>query len=736
MSARDVDLEFEQAYQRLFSTSAAPTGAGRSTSTSSEPRAESSQAPHLVDNDLRSWSTSAAPSRGDRSRQPHGLDALPPLAGKSWLQERAPRVQQTQRERPSQARSLQSPLDALARHASNTKGKARASPQHLEAEERPMKRAQRNSTAMSAPAVPQSNNVPYPGSVAYFPYPTGQPSYQVSGPLIASGSSMATMPGQAVAWTQPIMSAGPMPAIGYPGFSASVTFSQPQFFASPPQPVPSAPVAVPTSDAWPQQYAAPPMSYKQPQYKTSVSGPRPSPHASSSSSVGRLVEHASALRKWSKKQASQIDSKEHLRRAFKSASNADVQKLRVKQKRQPKQPKQPKPQQQEPWIPDVDRPELRIPKKRGRPPRIRDASPPDVKPLANATETAIRIKTEEGAEMQPMKTATVRPTFDGSLPLASDRGAPTNREAHTLFIHSPRRLQWLARLAIVRAEQKTTSGKDAGPSVAETSQWARWSNSVAARLQHLRNEAFPINDEASTCASASQQTHSQSDPVGLFPREKRHAYVALRKDQHSAKRTASTRICIRKLLRYLSNTAKAAEGFDSRKEARAFLKDKHRADRLAKYMLKSTRPTALDLRRMWSVWARAAHARSLSKADVPDKQQSRVSFAPPVDDFSQQPKAGEGERGIQVKLEPTSPSITRFVYTPPRTAQVKQEPDSDGIATPLLPEAPFLGAASTTLSQADAERSPAAAVRTQAPLFLRRNFRVYQLLGLKDLPLS
>ncbi|CDS00609.1 uncharacterized protein SPSC_01843 [Sporisorium scitamineum] len=735
MNARDVDLEFEKAYQRLFSTSAAPTADGRSSSASSEPQAKSSKAPHIVDNNLRSTSTSASAARLDRSKQLHGLSALQPFSEKVRSQERSAPVQQLHRERHLQTRSLKSPLDALVRHASNSKGKARGSSQ-LEPEERPVKRGHRSSTATPAPVVPHSSSVPYPGSLAYYPYPTGQPSYQVSGPLIASGSNMASMPTQAVAWTQPIMSAGPMPAIGYPGFSASVTFSQPQFFASPPQPVPSA-VAAPPSDAWSQQYAAPPTSYdQQQQFNSTASSSRHQPRAFSS--VGRLVEHDNALQQWNKEQAAKFDSKEHLRRTFKSAPLVDVQKVKVKQDRRQNKAKQQ--QQQSPWRPDIDENDLRVPKKKGRTARVRDATPQDVKPPINATEPTIRIKAEGGTEAQPLNPAKPRPAFDGSLPLASDRGPPFNKETHTLFIHSQRRLRWLARLAILRAEQRADGGSRVVPSVADTSQWARWSNSVAARLQNVRIEAVSNNDET----SASQQTQSQSDPAGLFPRDKRQAYVVLRKGQHSAKRTASTRVCMRKLLRYLAKTVAAAERLDSRKERLAVLKDKHRTVKLAKHMLKFARPTALDLRRMWSVWARAAHANSLNKtggaaAGRVETRQRWVSFAlPSALDSSNQADIGvtEDEGGTKVKLEPASPS-TRIMHTPPpNIAQVKQEPDSDGIMTPLLPGTPTPGGAGSPF-KAEVEAAPnAAAVHKQSPLFLRRNFRVYRLLGLDGLPLS
>ncbi|CBQ68002.1 conserved hypothetical protein [Sporisorium reilianum SRZ2] len=748
MSARDVDLEFEKAYQRLFSTSAAPSsGAGRSSSASSEPRAESSQAPHTVDHGLQSLSRTASASRVEKAKQPHGLSALQSVPRKSKAQERPAQVQ---RERHSLPRSLQSPLDALARHASNSKGKARASTGQLEAEERPAKKAQRSSTATPAPAVPHSGSVPYPGSVAYYPYPTGQPSYQVSAPLIASGSNMTSMPAQAVAWTQPIMSAGPMPAIGYPGFSASVTFSQPQFFASPPQAVPSA-VAAPSPDAWSQQYAASATSYEpqqqqqqqqQHRFDTTPSESRTRPHASSSS-LSAADENAIARRKWNLEQAALFDSKEHLRRTFREASVFDLQKLKAKQKQQkqqkeakkqkePKQPKKQKPQkpqkqqqqQQEPWTPDLADNEPRAPKKRGRPARVRDDDPPQGGiPLVNATDATIRVKTEEGAETLPLNAAAPRSAFDGSLPLASDRGRPYDRESHTLFVHPQLRLRWLARLAIVRAEQQANGGGQASPSAADTSQWARWSNSVYARLPGLGNSASPPRDEA----SSTQQTHSQSDPAGLFPRDKRHAYIALRKTQHSAKRTASTRICVRRLLRYLAKTAAAVDALGPHIEKPAVLRDKHRAAKLAKHMLTTARPTALDVRRMWSVWARGAHARSVDKAGGPPRQQRRVSFAAPF-------RVAEGESVAQVKMEPPSPSTTRTWLTSPRTAKVKQEPDSDGIMTPLVPASPALGGASTPL-EAGAAQS-AAAVRVCAPLFLRRNFRVYRLLGLAHLPLS
>ncbi len=90
--------------------------------------------------------------------------------------------------------------------------------------------------------------------------------------------------------------------------------------------------------------------------------------------------------------------------------------------------------------------------------------------------------------------------------------------------------------------------------------------------------------------------------------------------------------------------------------------------------------------------------------------------------------------GFKVKLEPGSASAQRLQLE----KFVKQEPESDGIVTPALRGTPILGARSVHAGRQDATWSSAACVgggTGRSPLLLRRNFRVYRLVGMSDLPL-
>lgn len=818
MSARDVDFEFERAYQRLFasSTSVGPqtSGADKSSERSPQWRAESPKLTRTVSNDSRSGRATASTPRVDRPKQPRNIDAgLLSLSRQASfskarphsMRQETPQSQPDRRQGHPRPQAFQSPLDALARHksASDSKGKARAYT-HYEERPIPTPKPERNVTTpapISLSIPPQSNSIPYQESVTYYPYPTGQPLHQLPGQLANAGSGIASVPGHAVAWTQPIAPAASMPAIAYPGFSASVIFSQPQFFASPPQAVQSMATPMP-SDPGPQQRTSQqtgPAStshneQKQRESATTPSDSRqpplasfPSPSASSFSSPSSPSSSSSPRKmnldgikatgtRWNEEQAAHLGNEENVSHIFKEPAYLKVVQRRAlqTQSRDPKQKKVP-----------VDENGVPIIRKRGRPPRVRENLQPAVSEI-NATASTVPIK-KEAVQSPHSHVEASSPHLERCLALPEHRTRPHFKETHTLFVHSERRLRWLARIAISQTDQRTSAVYRAERSAAERIEWSRWGVSVAADVFLPHSQPTPPNDTQATSDDlpASQiQSQSQPDPSGLFPRDKRRAYVALRKELHSANRTASSRICVPRLVRYLAKVSAAAQAMTWSRRRRAYLDRKHRAAKLAKYMLKSVRPTALDVRRMWSVWALAEHARDSSKignggASVQqrEKGKGRVAFAatPSLEDVQQgviaRSAQTEDERRTpapalevapqgasadgadikgetRIKREPESPSVERNQSVPtlgptqmPR-AQLKQEPDSDIIMTPAL-TSPHLPASrspeSAQVARSAASLNPAngdVGARKEAPLFLRRNFRVYRLIGMTDFPIS
>ncbi|KAJ9476580.1 hypothetical protein PHBOTO_000245 [Pseudozyma hubeiensis] len=752
MSARDVDLEFERAYQRLFArstpTETGASGAARRSEDSSEPQAGSSKISHAVDNGSRPEPPAPSTSRTE-SKPLRNIDAgLLSLARQTSMKKarsqaehrQSPQVHPPQRQGQVRPKITQSPLDALALHrtASSSKGKGRAH-SHADTEDRHAGSAERIAPS-SGPAQTHPGSMPYQGPVAYYSYPAGQPSYQVSSPLMAPGQSMAHVPGQAIAWTQPIMSAGPMPGIAYPGFSASVTFSQPQFFASPPQALPSAVSGVP-SDGWSQsqqhtsQRSASTASFHeqhgQPHLNTALSSSRRRlPASSPRKDAAAKMRDGGAI--------AQLDSKAYIRHGFREPAHWEMVRQKALKKQKRKQKKE-----------LLDENGMVIPRKRGRPPRIRELSPQDAMPEGSAMVGPGHIKTET-VDAGALHVDVPAPSLGACLRLPADRGCPYNKETHTLFIHSARKLRWLARIAIAQTDQRTSLPYRAERSAAERIEWARWSASIAAPVEEKIPQDTPATSDSGTASQV--QSQSQSDPAGLFPRDKRRDYVALRKELHAAKRVASTRICVPNLVRYLARTSGKAEGIKWNRRKREYLDRKHRAAKLAKYMLKSVRPTALDVRRMWSVWARAAHACGSGNdagdgaaAAAPQWRKRRVSFAAALKLESPEPASGAAvdvDDGARVKMEPESPSALRTKLIPgllcrSDPARVKSEPGLDGVMTPELPGTPV---ARSDVGGTPSSLHTLAGVgdgrRTRSPLFLRRNFRVYRLVGLSDLPLS
>lgn len=733
MSARDVDLEFEKAYQRLFGTSA-PTEAGGSAHSSFQANtaAESSKTPHTCKDTLRLESGSAAPSaarvvsqqrqarndqvRASSSHRPARRDPIPPT----------PRATPTERGQPLQQPKSRSNLYAFARYdtpaaSSSSKEKGRTS-SNRDPEDRYMGEHEPRVTYARGASSSLSVGPPQGAGMAYYQYPHNQVPYQVAAPLVGPG--LASVPGQAVTWAQPVVSAGSMTAVAYPGFSASVTFSQPQFFAShPPQVQPT--ITTLPSDTWPPQYTpqdsgmmAPSHLPAQQRGQQHLERPQGGPHLQQQrgpalkkpmAAERKLVpasipSHSDSRRASALKQslAPAKRSERHLTSIEEGVSGALKQEPKAKGKQ---------------WKPLLDENGMIVPRKRGRP-RLRPLSPEDAKPVIKRPKDVVRVKKETVEELV-RGAASPSTAFDGSLPLHENVGPPYNLATHTLFIHPSRRLRWLARLAVTKVDPQAITRRGNAPSPSDTRTWARWGASIAARLQLAPAGPSTPNPPAQydIASSAASQSQSQPDPAGLFPRERRREYVALRKQLHANARTASSRICIRRFLRYLARTAVSAARITSRIERRRYVEEKHQASKLAKHLLRAFRPATLDPRTMWSVWARAAHSRTISPP-------RKLSFAPPAALLTP-------SRQVRIKLEPESPSARRV--------WVKDEP-----VTPPRPVVPSMRAGSDVAVKLEPESrptdAPLATGRTvrqgRSPLFLRRNFRIYRLLGLSDFPLS
>ncbi|SPO20271.1 uncharacterized protein UTRI_00668_B [Ustilago trichophora] len=765
MSARDVDDAFEKAYKRLFSSSGsaeADSGAQSSISSGSRPLAGSSKATRTVAGSSRKGSTGPSTSnkheRQQRLREaagPHTLSrqVLGSEASLGTKDRRPPPAQPALREQLAQPRASHPGLKALARQSaapSNAKGKVRAR-SRVETDARHAEGSRRSPLIPAAAAPHTSSSIPQAGGLAYYPYPHAQPPYQVSsGPLVAPPGGLMSMPGQAVTWTQPIMSAGLMPTVAYPGFSASVTFSQPQFFASHPQQMQPTITAMPT-DPWAQQQytlqhgapAIPPSQNpilhhedaqqgtirarpeSQEQHRVSTSAlPTSKPHET----ILRPVEEAEPNkvlslgpdhRKMIETMLRRVGEKVSATSSAHTSPTAQAEQYRQSVRnalREKLQNGKPKPRKKK-YIPLFDENGVRIPKKRGRP-RTHGLLYPGV------------LKTEAS------EIALSTSVADDCLPLGEDAGLPYKMETHTLFIHPSRRLRWLARRAIAKADQRADSEPPATLSpFSDTRQWARWtflSSTWAQRPNTAAVTSAPT--EIVSPPSPAGTTASQTDPAGLFPREKRRQYVALRKTLHTTVHTAHPRICVTRLVRYLAKVAAAAEQrFETDEDRRRYVERKHRAAKLAKHLLKSRRPTPMDVRRLWAVWARSAHLRGksgeTSRAGL-GPQKRRVSFAPQpaTTPPPRSPSEAASQDRVKVKLEPESPAAQRGLFSPPRAA-VKVEPN-----TPSLSPAVRVSIKDEPSSETRVDVKPGTG--RKSPPFLRRNLHVYRLLGLTDLPLA
>lgn len=703
MSARDVDEAFERAYQRLFRNSTATAAATSAESSSSRAAldAGASQPSQRASDPSREALPASSSTSRSQGRSSSADNVLPqqPSTSKVKLSSNRTRPSSTEAaqsgivQRPASAHTG---LQAFAQQyaPATSKGKARAQP-HLAPDKARVKKSSRSPSTPVAPQQYQQSTSQ--GAVAYYQYPHGQASY----PIVTS------MPGQAVTWTQPIVAAGPVPGLAYPGFSASVTFSQPQFFASPPQPIQPAITHMPSSSVHhydPQHSAA---SSSESRHQEHFSTVQLSPHRKKQQK--RASTSALPFRQTSKAyQAGTSPSKHRI-----SEPLYDGERLQKKTGRAPSKRflngvtpsplyESLKRQVEVQWLmkPKTNKPKKaldeygRIVRQRGRPPKRSVSADVERKKAdkAEEKERGPQVKAEPAGSQASLPPSVQVPAteIDGILPLEDNDGPARARETRTLFVHQTRRLRWLAKLAVT----KRTPSSDANPSASlanatDALSWAQWSNCFVTRPQPSSNPAV------APAILPSSPSKTQPDPVGLFPRAQRQVYIALRKSLHTTTHKPTSRVCIHRLTRYLCKVSAAATLIDSLRQREKYLERKHRPAKLARYMFRSKKPALIDGSRLWSVWARTAHAKK--------EKQRKVAFAPPAP---------------EIKQEPKSPSLSGSM------PMVKIEPG--------LEEELTLGGVDATATGVNEEGRTL--VRNKSPLFLRRNFRVYRLVGISDLP--
>ncbi|GAC73830.1 hypothetical protein PANT_9c00320 [Moesziomyces antarcticus T-34] len=415
MSRRDVDLEFEQAYQRLFSTSSSSVAVQPGKSTSSvkgDARPQSSQKPHRS-HLTKEVGEAARPSGHARhhvlalASQRKVSAAKTHPAVKDQAQAR-PHAANREQVASSASRSEHAPQPSASAAA---KGKGRARPYTTE--------KHRHAVPHVPASIPTTASTPYgayapPVSMAYYPYTQSHAPFHVSAPVVAPG--VTALPNPTVAWTQPMMPPGPVPAIAYPSFSASVTFSQPQFFASQPHPIPAG-MMPPPSESW---------------SSADATGSTQPPRASGSKTAGPVAaqDHGTSA----------LHSKHKYPKRHRASVPAELQPPLLKSRASGqltsilRLPAKIAAVKKETLKPELDDSKTPIPKRRGRPPSRTKAT------LQSGTVLAPAEPKSRSHSPAPPKATVMPAKFDGCLPLREHAGVPQNRETHTLFIHASRRL--------------------------------------------------------------------------------------------------------------------------------------------------------------------------------------------------------------------------------------------------------------------------------------------------------
>ncbi len=174
----------------------------------------------------------------------------------------------------------------------------------------------------------------------------------------------------------------------------------------------------------------------------------------------------------------------------------------------------------------------------GRPPRIAKLSPEEVQTppwRTRGSRTKSRRRSQEVVIPAQAAAAPQSTGAFGRLPSLYRKCRSTLQpRKHTMFVLP------CATIALACAPRYRQSGTEAESERVRSANlwtvlptWARWSNSIAARLQGLVvNPATALSvAEAmpSQSAPSSAPSQSQADQQALFPRDSRRAYVAMRK---------------------------------------------------------------------------------------------------------------------------------------------------------------------------------------------------------------
>ncbi|PWZ01419.1 hypothetical protein BCV70DRAFT_205187 [Testicularia cyperi] len=302
--------------------------------------------------------------------------------------------------------------------------------------------------------------------------------------------------------------------------------------------------------------------------------------------------------------------------------------------------------------------------------------------------------------------------LDICRPLYIESKPPGRFETHTLFVLHAARLAALARSVEQNMQQ------NAGPQAQLTearavrtwppwSSWARWTWRVDVPRQESEPDTGPAKDGVAPGPTAADACSIDD----LFPLERLRAYQASQEADFANRRTPKPRVSLARLATYLYKHASDARGEDNTSAPR------HRLKKLIRKAVIRRRAADLDVRRLWSFWAKKAHEARFEAA----RNRTRgpltrtVSFGDPPDLAD----AAAGEGGA------SSPTL-RF--------QVKAEPESPskGLRSPVRQQT----VASTTLTDVDSEQLEP--VRHQPPSrkhhnlpYLRRNLRIYSQLGIE-----
>lgn len=338
-----------------------------------------------------------------------------------------------------------------------------------------------------------------------------------------------------------------------------------------------------------------------------------------------------------------------------------------------------------PTAPTVDRSQVKL---ESSSPQIKMESE-TLRAQTQASEHHVAVKDERLAEPTaylPTQHLLPERAVQPIVYLPTEDQVPNRAETHTLFAHHARRQAWVMREAARRVGQGGAQVKDDGASSGVSSvnlPWVRWT------ATHGYPEFAPHLVSSGKVSTAIGASITSMGPT-LFPQSGHDAYRSLLKSQFTTQRTPQERLCVSRLVSVLRRTGGAPQ-----------------TDRVGRKAFRQRRPTPLDARHLWTVWARKAHA----------TQSPRKNVAFPL------LEAGSSEtrpKSLRVSPEPStsdaaghpSPTKTLRFFTPQHTDDDEDEEEGNEHV------------AAVEVGQSKVKRD----TDRQLP-FLRRNLRLYAKLG-------